>query len=48
MRERHINEMQKLQTAIRETHSSKLKQDYSKALRRMEIELKEYDRYKES
>lgn len=48
MRMAHIAEMQRLRTAIGKTKSQKLKNDYTKSLRRMENELKEYDRYKAS
>lgn len=48
MRMSHIAEMQRLRTAIGKTKSQKLKNDYTKSLRRMENELKEYDRYKAS
>ena len=46
MREKHVAEMERLKTAISKTKSEHLKRDYEKALRRMENELKEYDRYK--
>ena len=46
MREKHVAEMKRLKTAIAKTKSEYLKRDYSKALKRMERELKEYDRYK--
>lgn len=46
MRQKHIDEMNRLRDAIARTDSAHLKADYSKALHRMENELKEYDRYK--
>ena len=48
MRNKHIAEMQRLKTAIDKTNSEYLKRDYKKALKRMQRELKEYDRYKGS
>lgn len=45
MRMAHIAEMQRLRTAIGKTKSQKLKNDYTKALKRMARELKEYDAY---
>ena len=46
MRERHIAEMNRLKDAIARTESEHLKNDYCKSLKRMQNELKEYDRYK--
>lgn len=46
MRERHVAEIERLENAIKRTTSNHLRCDYSKALRRMKKELKEYDRYK--
>lgn len=46
MREKHIAEMNRLRGAIAKTDSGFLKADYKKALKRMEKELKEYDRFK--
>ena len=46
MREKHVAEMERLKTAIDKTDSEYLKRDYGKALKRMERELREYDRYK--
>ena len=43
---RHVEEMERLKIAIVKTDSKCLKRDYTKALRRMENELKEYRRYK--
>lgn len=46
MRQKHVDEISRLKDAIARTDSEYLKNDYGKALRRMEKELKEYDRYK--
>ena len=46
MREQHIKEIDRLNTAISKTKSEYLKNDYKKALIRMKKELKEYDKYK--
>lgn len=46
MREKHIQEMERLKAAIKKTKSPKLKRDYTKALNEMERELKDYDRFK--
>ena len=46
MRKNRVAEMERLKTAIANTKSVHLKRDYEKALRRMENELKQYDRYK--
>lgn len=46
MREKHVAEIERLKTAIAKTKSIYLKRDYEKALKRMQKELKEYDRYK--
>ena len=46
MRKKHIDEMNRLKEAIEKTNSKHLKADYSNALKRMQNELKEYDRYK--
>lgn len=46
MREKHVEEMERLKTAIKKTDSKYLKRDYKKAIKRMSAELKEYDRYK--
>lgn len=45
-REKHIKEMQRLKEALIKTKSEYLKRDYTKALKRMEKDLKEYDKYK--
>lgn len=44
--QKHVEEMERLKTSIAKTKSKCLKRDYTKALRRMENELKEYRRYK--
>lgn len=44
-RKAHIDEMNRLADAIYRTESPYLKQDYAKALNRMEKELREYDMY---
>ena len=46
MREKHVAEMKRLKTAIEKTDSEYLKRDYGKALKRMQRELRDYDRYK--
>ena len=46
MREKHVAEMERLKTAMEKTDSEYLKRDYGKALKRMQRELKDYDRYK--
>lgn len=46
MREKHVTEMERLKNAIAKTKSEYLKKDYGKALKRMQAELREYDRYK--
>ena len=46
MREKHIQEMERLKAAIEKTKSPKLKRDYTKALNEMKRELKDYDRFK--
>jgi len=45
-REAFVCEINRLRTAVRKTKSDFLKKDYGKAIRRMERELAEYDRYK--
>lgn len=44
--EAHIAEMNRLREAIKKTDSEYLKADYSKALKRMKRELKEYRRFR--
>lgn len=46
MRQKHVDEMERLKCAIRKTDSEYLKKDYRKALKRMQKELVEYDRYR--
>ena len=46
MRDKHIAEMERLKTAMEKTDSEYLKRDYGKALKRMQRELRDYDRYK--
>lgn len=46
MREKHVVEIERLKTAMKKTDSDYLKRDYGKALKRMQIELRNYDRYK--
>ena len=46
MREKHVAEIERLKTAMEKTDSEYLKRDYEKALKRMQKELKEYDKYK--
>lgn len=45
-REKHIQEMNRLQNAIKNTKSPYLINDYTKAYNRMQRELKEYDMFK--
>ena len=47
-RELFIQEMNRLKQAINKTESIYLKRDYLKALKRMTLELKEYDSYKKT
>lgn len=46
VREKHVEEMERLKNLISNTKSIYLKRDYEKALKRMSNELREYDRYK--
>ena len=46
MREKHVQEMERLKAAIQKTKSPNLRRDYTKALNRMKRELKDYDRFK--
>ena len=46
MRNKHVAEMERLKEAIAKTSSKHLKNDYTKALRKMQKELAEYDRYR--
>lgn len=45
-REKFVADMEVLRDAISRTRSPYLRKDYEKALRRMERDLKEYDRFK--
>lgn len=45
-REQHIEEMRRLEAAIKKTRSNNLKIQYGKALKRMRHELKVYDALK--
>ena len=45
-RKRHIEEMERIEAAMRKTESEYLKRDYGKALKRMRADLIEYDRWK--
>ena len=45
-RKKYVAEMTRMANAVMRTKSPKLKNDYLKAIRRMERELAEYDRYK--
>ena len=44
--ERHVAEMKRLRDAFNNTQSAYLKNDYAKAIRRMQAELREYCNYK--
>lgn len=44
--ERHIAEMKRLKTAFNKTNSMYLKNDYAKAIRKMQRELREYCGYR--
>ena len=46
MRKNRVAESERRKTAMEKTDSEYLKRDYGKALKRMQRELKEYDRYK--
>lgn len=43
-RKRHLEEMKRLKAAINKTESPFLKRDYTKAYKRMQKELRTYDR----
>ena len=45
-REKHVAEMDRLKDAMARTKSNHLRCDYGRALKRMQKELEEYDRYK--
>lgn len=44
-RQKFVEEINQLRTTVNSTKSKYLKKDYLKAIRRMEIELKEYDAF---
>lgn len=46
MREAFVNEITRLEEAIKKSNSEYLKKDYQKAVNKMYSELKEYDYYK--
>lgn len=46
MREKHIEEIRRLEDAMQKSQSEKLKTDYGKAVKRMKRELKIYDALK--
>jgi hypothetical protein len=46
MRDSFVAEIDRLQVAISKTKSQHLRRDYSKAVRRMKAELRDYDRFK--
>lgn len=45
IRDKFVAEIEKLRVAIKKTNSVKLRTDYTKKVREMERELKEYDMY---
>ena len=45
-REKFINEIKRIEEALKKTKSKYLQKDYSKALRNMKHELKEYDKFR--
>ena len=47
-RQEFVDEMNRLEQAICNTHSEYLKRDYSKTLKKMKRELAEYDRFMNS
>ena len=46
MKEKHIAEIERLKKKKKKTDSEYLKRDYGKDLKRMQRELRDYDRYK--
>ena len=46
MRKNRVAEIERLKTAMEKTDSEYLKRDYGKALKRIQRELSDYDRYK--
>lgn len=47
-RERHVAEMRRLKDAIDKTKSAAARRDYTKAYKRMQRELAEYDRFRKA
>lgn len=45
-RELFVNEINRIEEAINKSKSAKLKRDYSKAVKKMKKELKEYDNFR--
>lgn len=45
-REKFVSEINRMEEAINKSKSEKLKRDYSKALKKMKRELKDYDNFK--
>ncbi|MED4061685.1 hypothetical protein [Priestia megaterium] len=45
-REKFVQEMKRMEEAIERTNSEYLKYDYTKALKRMKLELAYYDKFK--
>lgn len=46
MRQAHVDEINRIKRALEKTTSEYLKRDYTKALRRLTMELREYDSFK--
>lgn len=46
MRQKHVDEMERIKRIIKNTDSTSLKRDLIKHLYRMEKDLKEYDKYR--
>lgn len=46
MRDKFISEISTLETALSKTKSKYLQRDYQKAIKRMKIELRDYDLFK--
>lgn len=46
MRKKHIEEMERIRQAIKNTKSEYLKRDYLKVLNQMQKDLSEYDMYR--
>lgn len=45
-REKFVDEMKRIEEALKKTKSKYLKKDYSKALRDMKRELRDYDKFR--